>query len=218
MSRVRMKFCGLTNPGDAEYAATLGAAYGGVILTESARRVVAEQAREVFDAAPSLKRVGVVGNDSISKILHLAEEIELDVLQLHGAFSPEDCAQIRQEFEGDLWGVIGVDAKTARIPETWKTVADSVDALLLDTMVRGKSGGTGRVFDWGSVRDQTAVISREIPIVLAGGLNPDNVAEAIATLSPAVVDVSSGVEDSPGVKSREKMSAFARAVSSASIV
>ena len=206
------------NPVDAAYAASLEAAYCGVILTDSPRRVEAEQARDIFDAAPSLKRVGVVSNDSISRVLHLAEEIELDVLQLHGSFSREDCAQIRQEFEGDLWGVIGVDEKTSRIPETWKSVADSVDALLLDTSIRGKSGGTGRAFEWNAVRDQTSVISREIPIVLAGGLNPDNVASAIATLSPAVVDVSSGVETSPGVKSHEKMSAFARAVSSASIV
>jgi len=206
------------NPVDAAHAASLGAAYGGVILTDSMRRVDAAQARDVFDEAPSLKRVGVVGNESISKILHLAEEIELDVLQLHGSFSSEDCVQLRQEFEGELWGVIGIDEKTSRVPDTWKSIADSVDALLLDTSIRGKSGGTGRPFDWDRVRDQTTLISREIPIVLAGGLNPDNVANAIATLGPAVVDVSSGVETSPGVKSHEKMSAFARAVSTASIV
>jgi len=213
-----MKFCGLMNPVDAAHAASLGATYGGVILTESKRRVEAAKARNVFDGAPSLKRVGVVGNEAISKILHLAEEIELDVLQLHGSFSNEDCAQIRQEFEGELWGVIGIDEKTSRVPETWKLIADSVDALLLDTSIHGKSGGTGQAFDWNGVRDQTTLISREIPIVLAGGLNPDNVANAIATLGPAVVDVSSGVETRPGEKSHEKMSAFARAVSSASIV
>jgi len=213
-----MKFCGLMNPVDAAHAASLGATYGGVILTESKRRVEAAKARDVFDGAPSLKRVGVVGNEAISKILHLAEEIELDVLQLHGSFSNEDCAQIRQEFEGELWGVIGIDEKTSRVPETWKLIADSVDALLLDTSIHGKSGGTGQAFDWNGVRDQTTLISREIPIVLAGGLNPDNVANAIATLGPAVVDVSSGVETRPGEKSHEKMSAFARAVSSASIV
>ena len=206
------------NPVDAAHASLLGAAYGGVILTDSTRRVDAAQARGIFDEAPLLKRVGVVGNESISKILHLAEEIELDVLQLHGSFSSEDCAQIRQEFEGELWGVIGIDAKTSRVPATWKSIADCVDALLLDTSIRGKSGGTGRVFDWNGVRDQATLISREIPIVLAGGLNAGNVASAIATLCPAIVDVSSGVETSPGVKSHEKMSAFARAVSSASIV
>ena len=206
------------NPDDAEHAATLGATYGGVILTESPRRVDSDRAREVFDSAPSLKRVGVVGNDAIARILHLADEIELNVLQLHGAFSSEDYSQLRQEFEGELWGVVGIDHTTQRIPETWKSVADSVDALLLDTSVRGRSGGTGKVFDWKALQEEVASISREIPIVLAGGLNPDNVALAIATLNPAVVDVSSGVESSPGVKSHDRMTAFARAVSSASIV
>jgi phosphoribosylanthranilate isomerase len=218
MSRIRIKFCGLMNPDDAEHAAALGATYGGVILTESTRRVDSDRAREVFDGAPSLKRVGVVGNDAIARILHLADEVELNVLQLHGTFSSEDYSQLRQEFEGELWGVVGIDHTTQRIPEIWKSIADSVDALLLDTSVRGKSGGTGKVFDWNALQEEVASISREIPIVLAGGLNPDNVALAIATLNPAVVDVSSGVESSPGVKSHDRMTAFARAVSSASIV
>lgn len=214
----KIKFCGLRKPTDAEHAASLGATYGGVIMTRSIRQVTAEDARRIFSAAPSLKRVGVVGRGSISQILRTAERSELDVLQLHGHFSSEDCAQIRQEFDGELWCVLGIDERTAITSENWKDLADSADALMLDTSVHGKTGGTGRSFDWAAAARHVSEMSREIPVVLAGGLTPENVAAAIASLHPAVVDVSSGVESSPGVKSPELMTAFAHAVVSASIV
>jgi len=214
----KIKFCGLRKPADAAHAASLGATYGGVIMTRSIRQVSADDAREIFSAAPALQRVGVVGRDPISHILKTAERSELDILQLHGNFTPEDCAQIRQEFDGELWCVLGIEETESRGHDSWKDLADSADALVLDTAVRGKTGGTGRKFNWDNAAPQVSEMSREIPIVLAGGLNPENVATAISTLHPAVVDVSSGVESSPGVKSHEMMTAFARAVLSASIV
>lgn len=214
----RIKFCGLRRASDAAHAAEVGAFYGGVIITKSIRQVSPEDAREIFNAAPELKRVGVVGREPISKILRAAERAELDVLQLHRHFSSDECEQLREEFDGELWAVIGVDEETGELPESWKSTADAVDALLLDTSVRGKTGGTGRPFAWDRVAPRAVEMARDIPIVLAGGLNPDNVTRAIATLHPAVVDVSSGVESSPGIKSKEMMTAFARAVASASIV
>jgi phosphoribosylanthranilate isomerase len=214
----RIKFCGLRRSADAAHAAEVGAFYGGVIMTKSLRQVSPNDAREIFNAAPELKRVGVVGGESISKILRAAERAELDVLQLHRHFSSADCEQLREEFDGELWAVLGIDEQSGDLPESWKPVADAVDALLLDTSVRGKAGGTGRAFDWERVAPRAQEMSRDIPIVLAGGLNADNVARAISTLHPAVVDVSSGVESTPGIKSPEKMTAFARAVASASIV
>ena len=99
-----------------------------------------------------------------------------------------------------------------------KNVADFADALLLDTAAGGRSGGTGRSFDWRKAASLVREISREIPVVLAGGLNPDNVGEAVAVLHPSVVDVASGVEVTPGIKSPDLMTAFARSVASASIV
>ena len=214
----KIKFCGLTKSADAAHAAELGAFYGGVIMTKSVRQVSPADAREIFDAAPELKRVGVVGKEPISRILRAAEKAELDVLQLHRHLSADECEQLREEFDGEIWAVLGIDVESSELPESWKSMADSVDALLLDTSVHGRAGGTGRTFDWDAIASRTIEIGRDIPVVLAGGLNPDNVARAITTLHPAVVDVSSGVESAPGIKSPEMMTAFARAVASASIV
>jgi phosphoribosylanthranilate isomerase len=214
----KIKFCGLTRSADAAHAAEVGAFYGGVIMTRSVRQVTPADAREIFDAAPELKRVGVVGREPISRILRAAEKAELDVLQLHRHLSGDECEQLREKFDGEIWAVLGVDIESSELPESWKSIADSVDALLLDTSIRGKSGGTGQPFDWDAFSPRAMGIGRDIPIVLAGGLNHENVTRAITTLHPAVVDVSSGVESAPGIKSPEMMTAFARAVASASIV
>jgi phosphoribosylanthranilate isomerase len=214
----KIKFCGLAKPSDAAHALAVGATYGGVIMTNSIRRVSSDQARQIFAAAPQLKRVGVFGLELVAEILRSAEKASLDVLQLHGHFSSEDCTEIRQEFEGEIWSVLSIDENATTIPEKWKDLADSADALLLDTSIGGQTGGTGRHFQWEALSAQVREITREIPIVLAGGLNSENVIEAIGALDPAVVDVSSGVESAPGVKSEEMMTAFARAVLSASIV
>jgi phosphoribosylanthranilate isomerase len=214
----RIKFCGLSRPEDAAYAASLDAAYVGAILTESRRRVSALHARDIFDAAPSLLHVGVFGIESVPQVLRAASMANLDVIQLHGLFTPDEHAQIRQEFEGVIWSVVAIDADTGAPSADWKDVADFADGLLLDTSHRGHSGGTGRTFDWLKAAPLIREISREIPVILAGGLNPENVSEAVGIARPAVVDVSSGVELSPGVKSPELMTAFARSVASASIV
>lgn len=214
----KIKFCGLRRPVDAAHAEKLGATYAGVIFTESRRRVTLDEARAVFDAAPSLQRVGVVGFESIARLLSIARKADLHVLQLHGNFTADDHAQLRQEFDGELWTVIPVDSSTGSIESNWRDVADTADAILLDTKVGSRSGGTGKIFNWKAARSLVSEISKELPVIVAGGLNPENVALAIAELRPSVVDVSSGVETSPGVKSQELMSAFAQAVVSASIV
>jgi phosphoribosylanthranilate isomerase len=162
--------------------------------------------------------VGVVGYASIGRVLGLAQKADLEVLQLHGNFSPDEHAQLRQEFDGQLWAVIPVEAASGAITSEWREIADASDALMLDTNVGGRSGGTGEVFNWKAAAPLVSAIAREIPLVLAGGLGPENVASAIRQLHPAVVDVSSGVEDSPGIKSHALMTAFAQAVVSASIV
>jgi phosphoribosylanthranilate isomerase len=214
----KIKFCGLRRPSDAAHAASLGATYGGVILTASKRRVTPRQAREALDAARSLKRVGVFSREDVGAILRTAADTGLDVLQLHGQFTPDEHAQLREQFDGELWSVITIDADTGVPSGSWKHVADFADALLFDTAAAGRSGGTGGAFDWQKAAPLIKEISREIRVVIAGGLTPDNVAEAVAILHPSVVDVASGVEVAPGVKSPELMTAFARSVASASIV
>lgn len=217
---VKMKFCGLTQPVDAAYAAELGASYVGVVFAESPRRVGVPQAREIFAASWGVRRVGVFGHATASstEIARAARELRLDVIQLHGSFATEEVARLRDYFDGELWAVLPVDATRVAFPGGWETIADAADALVFDTSVSGAAGGTGTVFDWAAARPAIRRAASLTAIVLAGGLTPSNVAEGIRLLEPAIVDVSSGVESSPGVKDHELMRAFADAVVSASIV
>lgn len=208
----------MKRPADARTAEELGANFIGVILTKSPRKVSAEEAIKIFEAAPSLRRVGVIGRSEMNGIAKTARNIELNILQLHGAFSGDEVSRLRDEFDGEIWAVAPIDEKSGALNDRWRSSADVADALLLDTSVKGKSGGTGAPFNWQQARPMIRKISREIPIVLGGGLNPENVAKAIGTLHPSVVDVSSGVETAPGIKDPDLMRAFANAVRSASIV
>jgi phosphoribosylanthranilate isomerase len=214
----RIKFCGLTRPADAVYAADLGATYGGVILAASARQVDPARAREIFAGAEGLRRVGVFRQAPPAEILRDARDAEIDVLQLHGRFGAEEIVYLREGFDGELWSVIPMDADAPVISDEAQALIDGVDAVVLDTSVRGTSGGTGVSFDWNLAQPQVHELSQRTTVVLAGGLGAGNVGDAIRILAPAVVDVSSGVEEAPGIKSRAAMRAFADAVRSASIV
>lgn len=214
----RIKFCGLREASDASHAAAIGATYGGVILTRSVRQVSTARAREIFAGAPSLKRVGVLGRETVPRILKMASEASLDILQLHSSFSLDEHAELRQEFDGQIWAVVGMDRVTGIPVQPWKEVMDVADALVIDTSDAGSSGGTGKPFNWAAAAGIVREMTREVPVVLAGGLTPRNVAAAIEQVRPMVVDVSSGVESSPGLKAADLMSAFALAVLSASIV
>ena len=216
----KIKFCGMTRAIDAALASELGASHVGVIFAESPRRVSVEQAAEVFAAAAGVRRVGVFGHagSAPEEIVRRARELRLDVLQLHGSFTTEDLVRLRDDFDGELWPVIPVDENATELPSGWDILADVSDALLLDTSVRGRSGGTGRTFDWTAAADAVRKAAAQIPVILAGGLNSGNVGNAIAVLNPAIVDVSSGIESSPGIKDPALMRAFADAVVSASIV
>ncbi|MEO8575800.1 MAG: phosphoribosylanthranilate isomerase [Gemmatimonadales bacterium] len=216
----KIKFCGMTRARDAALAVELGASHIGVIFAESSRRVTVEQAREVFATSADARRVGVFGRAGISseEVIRHAKELGLDVLQLHGGFLPEDVVRLRDDFDGELWTVIPVDQRAAVLPDGWDKLADVSDALLIDTSVRGVTGGTGTAFDWKAAAPEIRRAAAQIPIVLAGGLNAENVGEAIAILHPGTVDVSSGIESAPGIKDPARMRAFADAVVSASIV
>lgn len=214
----RMKFCGLTRPADAELASSLGATYAGVILADSIRQVSPAKAIEIFAAAPGVRRVGVFRHRRTAELLEDANQIGLDVIQLHGRFRPDEVDQIRESFDGALWAVIPFDESHPALPEWWPEATDNVDAALIDTSVGGQSGGTGRTFDWQKAKPLVEVVRSHTEVVLAGGLNPSNVPHAIRILAPAVVDVSSGIESSPGIKDPSLMKAFAEAVRSASIV
>lgn len=208
---VDVKFCGLTRALDADYAAALGAAYVGVVFAESPRRVAPEAAPAIFAPARGrAKTVGVFGPAGPDVVAAIADDVSLDVIQLHGDPSPSMVERVRPFFRGEVWAVVRVAGNA--LPPDGLGLFAVADAVVFDARVVGQLGGTGRTFDWERVAhwlDRTAVHAR---VVLAGGLTPANVRDAVRVLAPHVVDVSSGVETAPGVKDHARMRAFSEAV------
>jgi phosphoribosylanthranilate isomerase len=204
-----VKFCGLTRPEDAAMAAKLGAGYAGVIFAGGPRLLTPARAREVLAQASGVLKVGVFGTQTPAEIGVIAREVGLDIVQLHGDPTAAEVAAVRAQFAGRVWAVVRCEGAT--IPPTTDEIFVAADAVVLDAKVPGQLGGTGVTVPWTALREVLAPFGDEAPLVLAGGLTPANVAEAVRALQPAVVDVSSGVEVAPGVKDHERMRAFQRA-------
>jgi len=215
----RIKFCGMTRAADAAYARELGASYVGVIFTKSPRNMSVDSARLVFDAAGrELGHVAVFGDESADEIAAKATDSGADIVQLHCPHGVSDVEGLRKKVSGRIWAVISLDPNSASLPDDAVQMADVADALMLDTRVGGRSGGTGTPFSWDRFSNAIERLRERTELVVAGGLTPANVRDAIGFLAPDIVDVSSGVEISPGVKDPARMKAFAEAVRSASIV
>ena len=213
-----IKFCGLTLPDDAAFGSALGASHIGAIFTESPRRVSEIAAKRLFESAgPEVRRVGVFGRSSPAAVAGTANLLKLDVVQLHRAVDDAFMSRLKAGYGGQVWLVVGVDDAVKTIAAA-RERAQHADGILLDTSVAGRTGGTGKAFDWKAVAHLLAQDPIDLPIILAGGLNPANVGEAIRAFRPSIVDVSSGVEKSPGIKDHNLMRSFAEAVHSASIV
>ncbi len=205
-----VKFCGLTRPDDAREAKRLGAAFVGAIFAGGPRAVTVERARELFDAAAGGPApVGVFGADDPSAIAKGAVAAGVEVIQLHGDPRAADVRAMRSRFSGRIWTVARVDGSL--LPEWTEELFFEADAVLLDARVKGRLGGTGVALEWGALADSVQALRGQTPVVLAGGLTPANVAEAVRVLAPDVVDVSSGVESAPGIKDHAKMRAFIEA-------
>lgn len=201
--RTRVKFCGITNPADALAAVEAGAdAIGMVFVAGSPRHLRVEQAREIASHIPPLVgRVGLFVNPTRDLVLDAVEACGLDALQFHGEESPEFCQQ---------FNVRSYKAFRVRGPETLELLpAFQTAAWLLDSYSPSKHGGTGETFNWALAAD---AVKLGKPIILAGGLKPSNVGEAVRQVRPYAVDVSSGVESAPGKKDRALMRAFTQAV------
>jgi phosphoribosylanthranilate isomerase len=193
---VLIKICGITNTEDAMVAADLGADAIGFVFAPSPRQISPDKAREIIMALPSrVQTVGVFVDEDSEKVTSTASICRLDLLQFHGKESADYCGKaVRVESQSDLEGC--------------SEYQGVVDAFLLDTYVPGQQGGTGLTFDW-----NLAVEAKRFGrIILAGGLNPDNVAAAVTAVRPYAVDASSGLEQKPGVKDHEKMASFIQAV------
>ena len=197
--RTRIKICGISRPQDGQDAARLGAdAIGLVFYAPSPRAVTIEQAKAICDAMPPfVTRVGLFVNAERSEINNVLADVPLDLLQFHGDETPADCEGYKRPYLKALRMAPDIDviAQAAAYQQAAGILLDSYDA--------GVPGGTGQTFDWQRVPDEI-----KQSIILAGGLNPQNVATAIELLRPYAVDVSGGVEAAKGIKDKDKMAAF----------
>ena len=201
--RVRVKICGITRVEDALSAVENGAdAIGLVFYEPSPRYVNISQAIEIANIIPAfVSVVGLFVNAEASFVNTVISQVKLDLLQFHGDESPEECASYSLPF-----------IKAIRVKSDTNLVQCAKDfsaskALLLDTHAEGVAGGTGQVFDWSLI---PAALTK--PVILAGGLNVQNVAQAIKQVQPYAVDVSGGVEISKGIKDAAKIAAFMQQV------
>ena len=210
----RVKVCGLTRHQDAEAAVEAGAVYLGVILAPGGKRTVtADAARAIFGGLQA-GRVGVFVDAGADELRAAAARAGLDVLQLHGDEPPELAAAMRAAgFE--VWKALRPRTGEEFAAEAAR-YADSVDAILLDGWSPDARGGTGARFPWAEVAAHRSALPEGVRLIAAGGLRPDNVAEAASILRPDVVDVSSGVETAPGVKDPALVRGFLAAVRSLS--
>lgn len=203
MSVVRSKICGITRVEDALAAVDAGAdAIGLVFYAKSPRAVTVPQAQAILAALPPfVTTVGLFVDCQRSELNAILDAVPLDLLQFHGDESPAACEGFRRPYIKALRVKPGDDI-AARIG-----LYGSATGVLLDTFVPGVPGGTGEAFDWSLVPQGLSV-----PIILAGGLTPENVRAAIEQVRPYAVDVSGGVEASKGLKDSDKIHAFVRAV------
>jgi len=205
-----IKFCGLTRSEDAAYAGALGAGYLGVIFAGGPRVLTAARAAAVLDGClTTARRVGVFARAEPAEIGRVAREARLDVIQLHGDPSAADVIAARSKCAAEVWAVVRI---TDALPPDIDELFDVADAVLIDARVAGSLGGSGVTVEWEALENELAQRRGDRRVVLAGGLAPENVARALATLHPDVVDVSSGVESAPGIKDHARMRAFAAAV------
>jgi phosphoribosylanthranilate isomerase len=214
-----VKICGNTRLEDCQRAAELGSDAVGFIFTASKRRVTTAQVAAITLRLPAaLEKIGVFTSRNADEILPVAQEAGLTGVQLHGDFDLALTQAVREQFPADgrcrvvqvmhWWTDVPAEEQSDAFAAACRAIAETgaVDALLIDSRTRHASGGTGITFDWGAAR--AALDELPIRLIVAGGLRPENVQDAIWALHPWGVDVSSGVESSPGVKDVDKMRLF----------
>ncbi len=201
----KVKICGITNLEDALFAVDAGTdALGFVFYPQSPRYITPDRAREiVLRLPPFVAKVGVFVNEEMDRVKEIMAYCHLDYAQLHGDETPEQVAALAPR------AIKAVRVRSAADVE--QLSAYRAAAYLLDAYHPTKPGGTGETWDWGLA----VAAKRYGPIILAGGLTPDNVTDAIARVHPYAVDVSSGVEAAPGIKDRQRVRRFITAAKGA---
>lgn len=204
--RTRIKICGITRVDDATMVVSAGAdAIGLVFTSRSPRQVELSRAQEIAAAVPAfVQLVGLFLDPDEDDVHRVLDAVPIDLLQFHGRESPRFCRQFGRRY------IKTVGLANLEQPDTVIVEYHDAAAILFDSHAHGEAGGTGRSMDWRYLPDVT-----HAPIILAGGLRPDNVATAVATARPYAVDVSSGVENTPGVKDPDLVSQFINEVQGA---
>jgi len=206
---MRIKICGITNLEDALFCARLGADALGFIFASSPRKISLSKAQEIIKGLPPfISSVGVFVNEKPAKIKETAQRCSLDYIQLHGEETADFCQSL---FPQKIIKSIRIkDRGSLNLLESFSRVK----AFLLDTYVQGKAGGTGRTFNWHLAKEAKKA---GLPIILSGGLSPENVREAIKLVQPVAVDASSSLESSPGKKDKAKVEFFIRTIKKESL-
>lgn len=198
----KVKICGITNSEDALYASDLGASFIGMIFyPDSPRFVTYETALKIVSSLPELViPVGVFVNPTLEEVVSGIKETGIKAVQIHGTLNQDELKELK---------IIKIRAFGINDSFDFRSVSDNdYDYLLLDNSIKGQYGGTGKTFNWTKIPSS---INKD-KLILAGGLNPENIGEAIKSVKPAVVDVSSGVESSPGIKDKSKLITFFKSV------
>ena len=206
--RTRAKICGITRAQDIQSVVEAGAdAIGFVFYPPSPRHVSIEQAQSLASLVPAyVQLVGLFVNASAEEIQTVLDSVPLDVLQLHGDETPEQCQQIALHCKRRWYKAIQVKPDLDILTEIQRYQAVGASAVLLDAWHPDLKGGTGHCFDWNQFPQL------DIPLILAGGLTPENVSDAIDTTAAFAVDVSGGVESAKGIKDQQLIEKFMQGV------
>ena len=206
--RTRAKICGITRIQDIQSAVNAGAdAIGFVFFPPSPRSVSTAQAKELIQHVPAyVQTVGLFVNASADEILQILKDVPLDILQFHGDETPEQCQRIAAQAGRRWYKAIQVKPGLDIQAEIQSYQDAGASAVLLDAWHPALKGGTGHSFDW------TTFPKLNIPLILAGGLNPDNIEQAILTTQAYAVDVSGGVESAKGIKDQQLIERFMQGV------
>ena len=206
--RTRAKICGITRVEDVHAVVNAGAdAIGFVFYPPSPRAVTAEQAAQLVQAiAPYVQVVGLFVNHSANEIQDILQTVHLDIVQFHGDETPEQCQTIAQQVGRRWYKAIQVKPDLDVVVEIQRYQDAGASAVLLDAWHPDLKGGTGHRFDWETFP------KLDIPLILAGGLNPDNIEQAILTTQAYAVDVSGGVESAKGIKDQQLIERFMQGV------
>ncbi|KAA9410339.1 phosphoribosylanthranilate isomerase [Haloarcula sp. KBTZ06] len=202
----RVKICGVTDNKDRDAVIAAGADAVGVIHgvpVDTPREVDEKTATTLVDGVPPfVTSVLVTMPTTVQEAVRRIDRVEPDAVQVHDGLSPAELGALASRITQDIVSVVEADAPAI------EDYADHVDALLVDSVDADGGGGTGETHDWERTRD--LVDSLDVPVVLAGGLTPENVAEAVETVKPFAVDVASGVESSGGTKDHDAVERFVR--------